>query len=65
VTAPTTVIRITHSWCPTCQGGMHGKARCGTARAEGSWPAGTRSQACIVCRELHWAACERCGEDQR
>jgi hypothetical protein len=65
MSTPTQTIRITHSWCPTCQGGMHGKARCGTARPVGSWPAGMLTQACSVCRELHWVACERCGSDAR
>lgn len=66
MSAPTTTIRITHSWCPTCQGGTHGKARCGTpARTMSIWPAKARNQACIVCAELEPMHCERCGSDAR
>lgn len=62
MTAPTTTVRITHSWCPTCQGGTNGKARCGTPRAIGTWPATVQQQPCIVCAELAAMFCERCGE---
>jgi hypothetical protein len=65
MSTPTQTVRITHSWCPTCQGGAAGKARCGTPRSIGWYPAGTRNQACVVCRSLHWMPCERCGGDDR
>jgi hypothetical protein len=62
VTAPTQTIRITHSWCPTCQGGATGKARCSTPKPVGTWPATVAEQVCIVCVELAQSFCERCGE---
>lgn len=60
MSAPTQTIRITHSWCPTCQGGTNGKARCSTPKPQGTWPAGVREQPCIVCVALEPLGCEWC-----
>ena len=64
MTAPTTTIRITHSWCPTCQGGTNGKARCSTPKPQGTWPVGTQAQHCAVCADLAAIRCEWCGGDR-
>lgn len=61
MSAPTTVVRITHSWCPTCQGGTNRKARCSTLTGQSIWPANVREQPCIVCEWLTAnLACEWC-----
>jgi hypothetical protein len=64
VNQQTTTIRITHSWCLICQAHDKGRARCGTPRGMGVWPAGTREQPCVVCAHLEPMRCELCGGDQ-